>query len=113
MIRESEVRERVRAVLANTLALDQFEDWLAQHSWNMHLDSDPSVQGLVTSIQMALDEYAAGGLTEAKLRAEFAALLEMIILAISITTTGAHSIRPVRSLATAYQVPQQPILQLV
>ena len=89
MIRESEVREKMRDVLLSRLALDDFEDWLTQHSWNMHLDSDPNVQGLVTSVQLALDEYSVDTITEAELLSLFGDLLdEVSIMGVEVFQVG-------------------------
>jgi len=106
MVQESEVRDKLRAVLSNVLGLDEFADWLAQVSWTMHRDSEPSAQDLVSSIQLLLDEYEAGALTHQELHDEFSALLDQLVISVSITVTGAHAIRPAVSTATAYLVPE-------
>ncbi len=64
MIQENEIRARLLALSS----LDEFEDWLAQRSWNMHLDSDPRAQKLVGKIELALAEFHNGHLAEPLLR---------------------------------------------
>ena len=112
MIQESEVREKLSAVLSSVLDLENFGEWLARSSWNMHLDSEPNAQELVSSIQMVMDEYDAGALSREELFDEFAALLDQLVLSVSITVTGAHVIRPAVSAATAYLVPERRALAI-
>ncbi len=64
MIEENEIR----AKLLSLSDLDGFEDWIAQQSWNMHLDSKPSAQKLVGKIELALAEFHSGHLSEPLLR---------------------------------------------
>jgi hypothetical protein len=64
MIQENEIREQLLALSD----LDAFEDWIVQHSWNMHQDSDPSAQKLVGKIELALAEYSNGHISEFELR---------------------------------------------
>lgn len=63
MIQENEIRAR----LLSLSDLGEFEDWLAQQSWNMHQDSDPSAQRLVGKIELALAEFHNGDINEASL----------------------------------------------
>jgi hypothetical protein len=68
MIAENEVREKLGRYLSKEISLDQFEDWLAQRSWNMHLDSDAPAQRLVSAVELRLAEYSSGHLEESGLR---------------------------------------------
>ena len=70
MIQENEVREKLLAIAS----VDEFEDWLVQHSWNMHQDSDPSAQKLVGKIEVALAEYSNGHINEFELRGQLSNL---------------------------------------
>ncbi len=70
MIRDFEIRDHLASFLAGTVSQDAFEDWLVQHSWNMHLDSDESAQNLASAIELRLAEYSSGHLDEAALRNE-------------------------------------------
>src|SRR5687767_2286912 len=64
MIQENEIRAR----LSSLSDLDQFEDWIASQSWNMHQDSGPSAQKLVGEIELALAEFHDGHISEPLLR---------------------------------------------
>ena len=64
MIQENDIR----AKLLEIPDLDEFEDWLVQHSWDMQRDSDHASQQLVGKIELALAEYSNGHLSESELR---------------------------------------------
>jgi hypothetical protein len=75
MISENEVRERLARYLRGEIALEQFEDWLVQRSWNMHRDSEPAAQKLVAAIELRLAEHSSGHLDEPSLRSELVPLV--------------------------------------
>lgn len=93
MIRESEIRQKLIEHLSDRLSLDDFEDWLVAHSWNMHQDSAPSAQDLASALELALYEYSSGHLTEAELRSELMSLSGNIVVAVELTMTGAEHVR--------------------
>ncbi len=68
MISESQIRERLGRYLQRGLSLDQFEDWIAEQSWNMHKDSSEEAQGLAAAIELRLVEHSSGHLDEEALR---------------------------------------------
>lgn len=68
MIQENEIRAQLLEYLSRNHNLDEFEDWFVQRSWNMHRDSDPGAQKLVSKIELALSEYSSGHGSEAALR---------------------------------------------
>lgn len=70
MIGELEVRKELVKFLSNEISLDQFEDWLASKSWDMHKDSIASAQKLVSAIELRLAEYSSGHGELEALRAE-------------------------------------------
>ena len=70
MISEYQICRQIKRLLANKFSLDDFEDWLVQSSWNMHLDSDSKAQDLVWKIELSLAEYSSDYLDEAELLAE-------------------------------------------
>jgi hypothetical protein len=83
MIAESQIREKLGQYLSKQLSLDQFEDWLAEHSWNMHKDSSESAQKLASAIELRLAEHSSGHLDECALRDELRPLVTNIIMQIS------------------------------
>jgi hypothetical protein len=115
MISEAEVRERALAFLQNEFSLNDFEDWLAARSWNMHRDSAPSAQDLVSSIELALFEHSNGHARESDLRSALMSLLDDIVLSVAINV-DVPRISPVRFpafAANAYQVrPRQAVVQV-
>ncbi len=75
MITEGKIREQLFAYLTREISLNEFEDWLAQHSWNMHQDSDEVAQYLVGAIELRLAEYSDDHLDDKALDREFQGLL--------------------------------------
>ncbi len=75
MIREMEVRRKLADLLAGRLDLEEFEDWLVQRSWNMHLDSSSGAQDLVSAIELALAEHSSSHLSEESLHDKLLLLL--------------------------------------
>jgi hypothetical protein len=75
MITESQIRERLFAYLIRAITLNDFEDWLVAHSWNMHLDSDDAAQSLVGAIELRLAEYSDDHLDDAALERELKGLI--------------------------------------
>jgi hypothetical protein len=60
MISLKEIREEIASYLANEISFAEFEDWLIDHSWNMHKDSFKGVQESVHDINAAIYEYLDG-----------------------------------------------------
>ena len=75
MIAENQIRERLARYLLGEISLDEFEDWLVERSWNMHLDSDETAQKLAAAIELRLAEHSSGHLSNDGLRKE---LLPMV-----------------------------------
>jgi hypothetical protein len=71
MLQTSEIRGQIIQELTGRLSLEDFEDWLAQRSWNMHLDSPREAQELAADIQLRLAEFSLGHLPETELREDF------------------------------------------
>jgi hypothetical protein len=70
MIAEHQIRQQLAKYLHEEMSLDQFEDWLAERSWNMHQDSDESAQKLAAAIELRLAEHSSGHLDDEHLREE-------------------------------------------
>ena len=76
MIHESEIRSKLVALLlTDSLSPPDFEDWLVEKSWNMHLDSSESAQRLVWAIEVRLAEFSSDDLSDAQLWDELYSLL--------------------------------------
>ncbi len=72
MISFKEIRDELASYLARDISFAQFEDWLIDHSWDMHKDSPEEVQELVheinASIYEYLDQYIDEDVLKARLR---------------------------------------------
>jgi hypothetical protein len=75
MITEYEIRDGLARYLAGDSDLETFDGWLAQRSWNMHLDSSVEAQELVSAIELALAECSSHHLSLSELRHGFFELL--------------------------------------
>ncbi len=84
MIQALEVRQKLRAFLSHQLSLDDFEDWLVGHSWNMHVDSSAEVNDLVSAIELALSEHSSQHLDESELRSKLFKVLGEIVVQVTI-----------------------------
>ena len=83
MISDSQIREKIGRYLRRDLSLDQFEDWIAQQSWNMHKDSSVSAQKLASAVELRLAEHSSGHLDESALREELRQFANPAIVQIS------------------------------
>jgi hypothetical protein len=63
-----EIVQKVEAFLANVLSLQEFEDWSAEFSWDIHKRADANVQDLAYRVRAILnafsDEESESGLRE-------------------------------------------------
>src|SRR5437879_2851449 len=80
MISQSEIREKLNALISKNLGFSEFEDWLAARSWNMHLDSDSAAQSLAGAVELRLAEYSSDHLSWEQMIDEFRALLDGILV---------------------------------
>ena len=80
MITEHQIRDELLAFLQSAISLDEFEDWLAQESWNMHRDSAPPARELAAAIELALAEHSSGHLAWYELRARLLSLGSTIVV---------------------------------
>jgi hypothetical protein len=104
MIRESDIRKQLIAVVQNRLDLADFEDWLVQQSWDMHRDSSPSAQDLVNAIELALAEWSSGHRGEHELRADLARLAHNIQVTVRLSLDGVEPVRlPMFGISRMYQ----------
>ena len=56
MLSESQIREQVDRLLAGELSLDDFQDWFAAQSWNMHKWADEHLRVLIGRLELVLAE---------------------------------------------------------
>lgn len=112
MILEHEIREQLVALLERRVALDDFQDWLVERSWNMHLDSAAAAQDLVSGVELVLAEHSSHHLSEFEFRAKLLDLLDEVVVSLHldmpasspprvITANSAGPPRTVRALVPA------------
>jgi len=65
---ESEIREQLARYLAGQSTLNEFQDWFVPRSWNFHKNADPSLQRLVSSVELAIAEFTNGDWSSQELR---------------------------------------------
>jgi hypothetical protein len=80
MITQQEERRNLSAHLLGELSLDEFEDWLVQQSWDMHLDSTVETQRLVGAIELALSEHAKEDISARELHDRLVSLATNIVM---------------------------------
>lgn len=75
MISDFLIQKRLADVLSGQLSLDDFEDWFASESWNMHQHAEEPARRLAAALELRLAEFSGGHLAEAELRRELYGLL--------------------------------------
>lgn len=66
-----EARKKIEDLLENRISLEEFEDWSASFSWNIHRHTDKEVQAIAYQIRSILNEHSDDA-TEAAVRQELA-----------------------------------------
>jgi len=57
MIEAGNIRAELLRTLQDERSLDEFDEWLTRHSWNMHRDSSPEAIALVGAIESVLADF--------------------------------------------------------
>lgn len=96
-----ELREKVRAAVLRNVSVDDFEDWLVAHSWNMHQWAPPEIQRLVSYLELRLAENSSGHLQDDELLHEFAIRLAQLDAPSRPFAVGPVSIGEVSIIASA------------
>ena len=91
MLGNQELRDKVQALLADKLALDEFEDWFVQNSWNIHRSDDSQAKFLAYAIELRLAERDSGHLPEEQFRSELQQLLENPVSGILLVSSAAST----------------------
>ena len=76
---ESEIRYHIQIFLDRRISLDDFEDWLASESWDMHLSWGYLAQRLASAVELRLAEFYYGHIQEDELRVELREMLAEMI----------------------------------
>ena len=70
MINASDIRAQIGELLEGKCDFDQFENWLIDHSWNIHKWGDVETQVLAYTIELRIAERHADELSFPELRLE-------------------------------------------
>lgn len=65
---ELELHRQLARYLSGEISLNDFEDWFVPRSWNFHAGSTPSLQDIVSEIELLLAEYSNGHVVEEDLK---------------------------------------------
>jgi hypothetical protein len=71
MAEQYEIIQKVEAFLANSLSFQEFDDWSAEFSWNIHERADSETQALAYQVRAILNAFSEDD-SESGLRKELA-----------------------------------------
>ena len=63
----SEIRSQLLRCLSDQISIEEFEDWFAPATWNVHQSGDRDAEFLTGVIELLLAEFSSGHLSEAEL----------------------------------------------
>ena len=92
MIIESELRAEIARVVANNLPLNELYSWVMERNWNAHKNSAPSAAALSASVEMLFAERLNGDLDDAGVVAGLEALLNEIVVSVTIGTESSQRV---------------------
>ncbi len=82
----NEIRTQLARYLAkgiakqeDSISIEEFEDWIAQNTWNIHQGGDEGAKALAYEIEAKLAEYSGGHIDEAALRSSLSPLVTSYI----------------------------------
>lgn len=91
MLSHLHLRGQLIRYLIQEISLDEFDQWFAEQSWNIHRSSDLMAQRLAYAVELRLAEYDSGHLPEKDLRDELLELVRVHSLNISLQVVSAVS----------------------
>lgn len=59
MVSASQIRDKILEFLTDAVSLDEFEDWIVQRTWNVHLSGSVAAEELTFAVEEALSEYSS------------------------------------------------------
>jgi hypothetical protein len=72
---ENEIRNQLASYLASDIPVEEFEDWIAQRTWNIHQSGDRTAEQLAYAIEAKLAEFSGGHIEETSLRRDLSPLV--------------------------------------
>jgi len=70
MINANEIREQLVAYVNEQTSFANFQTWLVDRSWDMHLDSEDDAQQLVHDLNESIFDYLDGYIDEVALKTQ-------------------------------------------
>jgi hypothetical protein len=64
----SEISDKVREFLNGGISFEEFEEWSASYSWDIHQRAGQKIQDLAYAVRGVLVEYSSGDIDEKRLR---------------------------------------------
>ena len=75
MVSSSQIRAKLALLLDHQIGLEEFEEWFARNTWNIHQSGSVAAEQITFAIEESLSEYSSRHINEADLRAEFSVIL--------------------------------------
>jgi hypothetical protein len=72
---EYELRQELARYLKGQCNLKDFEDWFVPRSWDFSRNTNPSLQKLVSQLELVIAEFSNGDWSEVELRQQFGILM--------------------------------------
>jgi hypothetical protein len=72
---EFELRQELTRYLKGQCKLKDFEDWFVPSSWDFNRNTNPSLQKLVSQIELSIAEFSNGDWSEIELRQQLGILM--------------------------------------
>lgn len=85
MITVAQIREQLLNLLdsKSANALDEFDEWFAGASWNMHKNADLPTQRFAAEVELKMAEFESGAFDEPSLRRQISELVRLYSLQLS------------------------------
>lgn len=68
MMSSSQIKKQISRLLDDQIVLQDFEDWLVQNTWNVHLSGSAEVEDLTFATEEALAEYSSERINKQELQ---------------------------------------------
>jgi hypothetical protein len=92
MITVDQIRYALQQVILSEISLDDFDEWIAKASWNMHQDASIEAMQLVGKIELILADHDNGHISDAEVVQAFRKLNSIFVLSnvdvVFISTSG-------------------------
>jgi len=84
MINQLDIRRKMLGYISGNLDVDQFEDWVVQNTWNVHVWGDSETVDLAHELDAKLAEYSSDLITESMLQKDLSMIARTYHLSLGI-----------------------------